>query len=67
MKEYTTEDTVAKVLENSNYQWIRNKTVPDSGRMFRPDFRCEELKIIVEFDGHMHFCQNKNIYKDVRV
>ena len=30
----------------------------------RPDFRCEELKLIIEFDGDSHYCKAERILKD---
>jgi len=30
----------------------------------RPDFRCEELKLIIEFDGDSHYCKSDRILKD---
>lgn len=38
-----------------NYEFIHNKHVPNSNIKNRPDYRCEELKLIIEFDGYMHY------------
>ena len=32
----------------------------------RPDYRCEALKLIVEFDGIHHFTNPDVIYRDIR-
>ncbi len=47
---------------------IGERVVPGSGVRFRPDFRCEEYKVIIEFDGFRHYnnaeVQNRDIIKD---
>lgn len=50
-----------------NHEIIHNKVVPDSGIKNRPDFRIDSLKLIVEFDGYMHYNCTKTILKDARV
>lgn len=47
-----------------DYKFIHDKTVPGAGISNRPDYRCEELKLIVEFDGYQHYCQIDTIFKD---
>lgn len=47
-----------------NNEFIHDKAVPGAGIGNRPDYRCEELKLIVEFDGYQHYCQVDVIYKD---
>jgi len=55
-----------------NYDWITNRTVPNAklGNC-RPDFRCEELKIIIEFNGDRcdtypgHYSSTKRIITDL--
>ncbi len=50
--------------------WVHNKTVPNlldsSGRVrkFRPDYRSESLKLVVEFDGLPHYQDPDVIRKD---
>lgn len=46
-----------------NQEWVCNKTF-EGGGLFRPDFRCEKLKLIVEFDGYQHYTQSKVISRD---
>lgn len=48
----------------SNNEFLHNKAIPRAGIGNRPDCRCEELKLIVEFDGYQHCCQVDVIYKD---
>lgn len=50
-----------------NHEIIHNKVVPNSGIKNRPDFRIDSLKLIVEFDGYMHYNCTKTILKDTRV
>ena len=41
--------------EISKEEWIHDKGVPGSKSQTRPDYRCESLKLIVEFDGLQHY------------
>lgn len=45
-------------------EWIHNKTIKGSGRRSRPDYRCESLKLIIEFDGLQHYQSPDRIKKD---
>ena len=47
-----------------DYEFIHDKAVPGAGISNRPDYRCEALKLIVEFDGYQHYCQVDVMYKD---
>ena len=47
-----------------DYKFIHDNAVPGSGISNRPDYRCEELKLIVEFDGYQHYCHIDTIFKD---
>jgi len=64
--DYLTEEKLGlfltKLYPNNNF--IHNKKVPNSNILNRPDFRCDELMIIVEFDGYQHFTIAKNITID---
>lgn len=55
--EYFTEDKLESLLKElyPSHVFIRDKVVPNSGINARPDFRCDELKLIVEYDGERHF------------
>ena len=44
--------------------FIHDKAVPNSGTMKRPDYRCDNLKLIVEFDGPQHYSDVKWCYDD---
>ena len=50
--------------EISEEQWIHDKPIDGSGRRTRPDYRCEQLKLIIEFDGVQHYQQPDIIRKD---
>ncbi len=62
--EYLTEsklDSILKIIyPNSNI--IHNKAFPNY--KFRPDYRIENEKIIIEFDGYLHYTQSKVIIND---
>lgn len=47
-----------------NYTFTHDQTIPNSKKNFRPDYRCDELKLIVEFDGVQHYTQPEIIQKD---
>lgn len=70
MANYLTEKTLGIFLEstqffsNQNPNWIHDKIVPNSGINNRPDFRSDNLKLIVEFDGFQHYTQSSYIIKD---
>ena len=39
--------------------------MPGSKINLRPDFRCEELKLIIEFDGYRHYSNSSVIINDM--
>lgn len=43
---------------------VRDKKVPGSRILNRPDFRIEELKLILEFNGKFHYTTAKTIMSD---
>lgn len=65
---YLTESKLEDILKlvYPNKDFIRDKTVPNSNIRNRPDYRNDELKIIVEFDGHTHYTQSKTILADFK-
>lgn len=54
-------DYLLQIYPNSN--WLYNKQFP--GFKFKPDYRCEELKICVEFDGPRHYTKGKVVADDI--
>ena len=44
--------------------WIHDKAIEGSNRRTRPDYRCEDLHLIIEFDGVQHYQQPDTIRKD---
>ena len=49
-----------------NYDIIRDKIVPNSKIKNRPDFRIEDLNLIIEFDGDLHFTDSYTILNDMK-
>lgn len=50
------------------YKWIHDKSlgkIDSKNYRIRPDYRCEEHKIIVEFDGLPHYKNPEQILKDI--
>ena len=66
MNNYLTEKGLESILKEiyTNDEFIRDKTIPNSQTRYRPDFRCEKLKLIVEFDGDSHYKRALRIKKD---
>ena len=66
MSEYLTEAKLELYLKNifPNTNIIRDRIVPNSGIKNRPDFRIDELMLIVEFDGYGHYTKPKTILTD---
>ena len=51
-----------------NQKWIHDKACGarnQAGNLIRPDYRCEELKLIVEFDGVQHYRDEVKIKEDI--
>lgn len=47
-------------------KWVHDKSCMvknKKGHLIRPDYHCEELKLIIEFDGTLHY-KNENQIKD---
>lgn len=64
---YLTEKNLGLILEKikPNYEFLHDKSVPNStNKRMRPDFRNDELKLILEFDGDSHYCKAERIIKD---
>lgn len=60
------------IFPNNTFEY--NKAVPKqiqldrgstSHRLYRPDARCEELNLIVEFDGVPHYTSNSQVLSDM--
>lgn len=67
MTNYLTEEKLGEILKNlkPQYLFIHDKAVPNSiNKRLRPDYRNDELKLIIEFDGDSHYCKAERIYKD---
>lgn len=46
-------------------EWIHDKTISGIDRKIRPDYRCERLKLIIEFDGVQHYQKPDRIKADM--
>lgn len=65
IKEYLKENLLELFLQDRIAEdFIRNKTIPNTGTRFRPDFRSESLKLIIEFDGYLHYNNARTQYND---
>lgn len=66
MPAYLTEKNLTQIFESCvpEFQFVHNKTVPDSGIKSRPDYRFETIKLIVEFDGYRHYQNTAVILSD---
>ena len=60
---YKSIDEYLKILYPNN-EFVYNKAFPNY--RFRPDYRCDELKIVVEFDGYQHYTKAKVILDDYK-
>lgn len=63
---YLTESKLHKFLEEFllSFNVIHDMKVPDSDCKYRPDFRIEELKLIIEFDGIFHYTNPSSVLSD---
>ena len=59
-------ETYLKVIfpEIHENEWIHDKPIPNVGKRIRPDYRCDQLHLIIEFDGVQHYQQPDTIRKD---
>jgi len=64
--DYLDEKVLGRYLEIlfTGYEIIHNRVVGGSNIQMRPDYRIEELKLIVEFDGHYHYCSSNTQKRD---
>lgn len=53
------------VIFPKTHDWVHDKVIPDCNRRFRPDYRSEQEKLIIEFDGLQHYTSPDNISKDI--
>lgn len=68
MKTYLTEQKLGLILKEikPDLEFIYNKAVPGAtNQRFRPDYRCERKKLIIEFDGYAHYCKASQIINDM--
>lgn len=59
-----------RIIFPKNNDWIHDKALGEvNGKVYRsrPDYRSEELKLIIEFDGLQHYTKPDIIEKDFRL
>jgi hypothetical protein len=67
MTDYLTEENLGKILKQikPHNHFVHDKSVPGStNKRLRPDYRNDELELILEFDGDSHYCKANRIIKD---
>ena len=66
MEKFLTENSLIDYLNliYPNVEWVHDKQFI-KGRRVRPDYRCADLKIIVEFDGYNHYTSASRILSDI--
>lgn len=66
MEKFLTESSLIDYLNliYPNIEWVHDKPFI-KGKRARPDYRCEDLKIIVEFDGYNHYTTSSRILSDI--
>lgn len=67
MNDYLTEAKLGEFLKvlYPNHEFIHDRMVPNSNILNRPDYRNDELKLIVEYDGDKHYKDTKSIKNDL--
>ena len=69
MSTYLTEFKLGEILKQikPHNQFVHDKSVPNSeNKRLRPDYRNDELKLILEFDGDSHYCKASRIITDIK-
>lgn len=63
---YLTEKYLGEILPIlfPDEEIIHNRKVPNSDCNFRPDYRIESKKLIIEFNGYNHYNNSKTIFRD---
>jgi len=67
MSVYLTEKKLGEILKNllPDRNFIHDKSVPGSkNKRRRPDYRNDDLQLIIEFDGDSHYCKAGRIIND---
>jgi|SRR5271165_3646990 len=64
-RSYLDESSLGRFLrERLDPETISNAHVPTITRRFRPDYRSEKHRLIVEFDGDQHYRSAKHVIED---
>lgn len=60
------DDYLKVIFPNASISdWIHDKIIPNSGKRFRPDWRNDNLHLVIEFDGVQHYQKPTEIIKDI--
>jgi len=62
--EYLTEKNLIELFRTTYEDLVCNKNFFD--RKFRPDIRIDSIKLVVEFDGYLHYTDSKTIMRDTK-
>lgn len=64
-EDYLTEASLGRFLrERLDGDVVADRVVPDLGRRFRPDYRSERHRLVVEFDGDQHYRSAGHVLRD---
>jgi hypothetical protein len=55
-----------KIIFPETNDWIRDKKIENTKYRFRPDYRSESLKLVIEFNGYNHYTNPKRIIDDFK-
>jgi len=68
INEYLTEKNLGEFLKEflPSSEIIHDKKVPNSNVSYRPDYRIENIKLIIEYNGHHHYTIPENILNDYK-
>jgi len=67
MSIYLTEKRLGEILRKllPKHEFIHDRSVPNSqNKRRRPDYRNDDLQLIIEFDGDSHYCKAGRIVND---
>jgi hypothetical protein len=62
---YLEEGSLGRFLrERLDPDILYDRAVPRIAERFRPDYRCERLRLIIEFDGNQHYQRAAHVVRD---
>jgi len=64
-KPYLEEQSLGRFLrERLDPDIVADRQIPGLAQKFRPDYRSERFKLIIEFDGNQHYQRAEHVIKD---